>query len=123
MGTYVTSLRSNIAHYAEDHRPLCGVILRGPFQTTERRPPGAPLCAKCAVRHGGARARRARLEQRDAVVIRLLASGATDTAIRHRLNLGARTVSRYLNDAMRRAGARTRFEWGYRVGRAERRRK
>lgn len=75
-------------------------------------------------RHAEAERRRAvaaRLRaDRDAAVVALLTEGVdSNIAIARRLGVSHRTATRRINTAMSRAGARSRFQWGLAVGRAE----
>ena len=112
MPTYVYSMRrpNCIAHIGTPDRMLCGMVLRTFFQTTEQYPAGRVLCRTCATVTGKERTKVVRfhsfLAERDAFFVNLLRQGLTNDGIVRRLNLGQRTVSRYINEAMYRAKAR-----------------
>lgn len=128
MPTYVTSPVGKVAHLGDAGGTRCRFIPRARFRVTDTIPPGYLPCPRCAARAAALtaavdRARhRMRLAARDAAIAAALAEGVTDVAAARRLGMGKRTFSRYANDAMRRAGARSRFEWGYREGVASARR-
>jgi len=50
----------------------------------------------------------------------LLLDGSGDREVAQRLGVSQRTVSRHVADAMRAAGARSRFQWNYRLGATDR---
>lgn len=122
MPTYVYSMRRPgcVAHIGTPDRMLCGMVLRTFFQTVEQYPAGRALCQTCATVAGKERTKVVRvhsfLAERDAFLVNLLRQGLTNDGIVRRLNLGQRTVSRYINEAMYRASAKTRFQWGYTTG-------
>lgn len=119
--TYVYSLRSTIIHIAHDGlNPLCGKEFVGRFHVIKgARPDGYGLCSRCSRRSRAGVATAARQRHRDSMIMALLVQGHTDTAVGRQLGWGGRTRVRYMGEAMRRAGAKTRFHWGYLVGRAE----
>lgn len=119
---YVTSLRGSVTHLATSPgRTRCSYEFVGAFYVSDKRP-DRPLCGECArladVHDRYVARRQSAVAARDGLLVDLLRDGLTDAAIRRHLHLSARSLSRYLNDAMRRAGARTRFQWGYVVGAA-----
>jgi DNA-binding NarL/FixJ family response regulator len=125
MATYVSPLRSTayLSHIGNENGTACRRVYSAGFIVTDAPLPGRTVCARCT---GAVAARISRAEQRakteaarDALIVQLLRDGASDATLCRRLRLGQRTMSRYVNDAMRRAGARTRFEWGYMTGRQE----
>jgi len=127
---YVYSLRGRRTHAAGDGTNLrCGAILTGRFLVTTAPPSDRGLCPGCfpASTEGRARAERlaqratARRRERDSRIVALLITGATDKAVGRHFGWATRTWVRNINDAMHRADARTRFQWGYLVGLADRR--
>lgn len=135
MKPYVTSLRPN-AKRAHIGHPItaCGVVFVGPHRTSENMPADRTLCRACvkqATGYGWITS-----DEADALLGRepnqpvgragadrlvpLLIEGRSDRDIAVRLGVSMRTVSRLVFDAMRTAGARTRFQWGYLVGSATR---
>ncbi|MDQ1712785.1 MAG: hypothetical protein QOE45_2235 [Frankiaceae bacterium] len=61
----------------------------------------------------------ARQAQRDALIIAALKEGLANVAVARRLHMGLRTAVRRISTAQRRAGVKTRFQWGYKIGFAE----
>jgi DNA-binding CsgD family transcriptional regulator len=120
METYVTSLRGRVTHLGDESGARCGFVAYTAFYVSAGKPPDRPLCAECARRADRVVARDTALADReatrDAVIVGYLREGLGNDGIARRLRLGQRTTSRYVNGAMRRAGARTRFEWGHKVG-------
>jgi DNA-binding CsgD family transcriptional regulator len=124
METYVTSDLGRVAHVGPPHHLACGAVMRSTFAVHDSPPPGRRVCVNClrakAKAESWAEHKRQVVAARDARIVALLAEGLTDQALRRRLGLQRRTVSRYVNEAMRRAGARTRFEWGYKTAQVRR---
>lgn len=122
MPTYVYSMRrpGAVAHIGSPDRLRCGLVLRSFFQTTAQYPAGHRLCGTCARLTGAEQEKVIRfhsfLAERDAFFVNLLRQGLTNDGIVRRLNISQRSVSRYLNEAMYRAKAVSRFHWGYKVG-------
>lgn len=120
MATYVTSLRGQVTHLGDESGARCGVVFYSAFYVSASQPPDRPLCAECVRRTRRTADRHAALADReatrDAVIVALLREGLGNDGIARRLRLGQRTTVRYVNGAMRRAGARTRFQWGHMVG-------
>lgn len=130
MARYVTSLHAN-ARVAHIGYPVaaCGVTFIGPHRTSEDAPLGRGLCRACA-RHAvdygwlssdEADRLLARTPSRErgpltGRMVALLVDGLVDREIAHRLGVSQRTVSRHVAEAMDTAGARSRFQWGYRLG-------
>jgi len=130
MATYVTSLHGN-ARVTHIGYPItaCGKSFISAFETSDNVPADRPICRLCvehATGYGWITA-----DEGDALlgreivqadvpdrVVALLMVGAADREIAHRLGVSMRTVSRHVAAAMHAAGARTRFQWGYFVGRA-----
>jgi hypothetical protein len=134
-------LRNNatVTHIGNMYGTLCGQVLAGPYEVTPDRPEGRPLCATCGA--GSSRARtaarseaqitvetvtiheamhkaaRAAVERdRDNLTVSLLREGLENQGVARQMGVALRTAVRYINDAQRRAGARTRFQWGFRCG-------
>lgn len=132
MATYVTSLHGN-AKLTHIGYPItaCGKSFIAAFETSREVPADRPICELCVERatgYGWITADEAdyllgrevvRLDVPDTIVA-LLIAGAADREVARRLGVSMRTVSRYIANAMHEAGARTRFQWGYRVGTAAR---
>lgn len=126
--TYVYSLRGKVTHETREGNPRCGAVLTGPFLVTTTAPDGRPECPRCFPQGQAARDREAaRMRftasaraERDAKVVTLLVQGATDKAVGRAMDWANRTWVRNINDAMHRAGGKTRFHWGYLVGLAHR---
>lgn len=123
MQTYVFSLRdgARLAHIGNAHATACGIVLTSSFHVAERVPADRVVCARCASAVGSLPddAPGALTLARDGAITALLALGLNNAGVAKRLHLGLNTAVRYIGEAQRRAGARTRFEWGYLVGRAE----
>jgi hypothetical protein len=138
--TYVSSLRGNarVTHIGNMYGTACGQVLAGPFDVTNEQPADRPLCATCAAGNSRARAaaalttgtvtiheamrkidRQVIERERDALVVELLREGLDNLGVARRLQIASRTAVRYINDGQRRAGAKTRFDWGYRRGYAD----
>lgn len=130
---YVTSLHAN-ARVAHIGYPVaaCGVTFTGPHRTSEDAPSGRGLCRACArhaVDYGWINSDEAdlliaRTPSRDnrpltGRMVTLLVDGLADREIAHRLGVSQRTVSRHVAEAMDAVGARSRFRWGYRLGKDE----
>jgi DNA-binding CsgD family transcriptional regulator len=149
MQTYVYSLHgcARLTHVGNMHGTACGYIFTSSFHVSENAPPARPICERCIARcdantvvmsvarilrmadrgivvrqraidvHAAMLA--ARHAERDAAIVSLLKEGADNAGVARRLRMGLRTTVRHVNDALRRSGARTRFQWGYKVGLAE----
>lgn len=122
MATYVTSLLGSVTHIGNEERTECGIVLRSGYLVSTEPPAGYPLCSSCTGREADRAVNDARRHwketARDALLVSLLAEGMTDAALARRLRLGQRTLSRWINDAIRRAGARSRFQWAFNAGAA-----
>jgi len=132
---YVTSTVAN-ARYAHLGHPItaCGKVFVGPHRTSEDMPADRALCRACVRDATGlgwltrpeadallGRTPRPREGRYGAdQLVPLLIEGRTDREVALRLRVSTRTVTRLVADAMRAAGVRTRFQWGYRVGLAAR---
>jgi DNA-binding CsgD family transcriptional regulator len=108
-----------VAHIGNAHSTVCGFIFTSAFTVLDAVPVDRSLCRRCAERAevaatGGSIGRR--LTARDAAIVELLKQGLDNVGVARRLKLGMRTTVRYINDAMRRADARSRFQWGYLLG-------
>jgi len=143
MATYVYSTGPNakVTHYGTVESTACYRVFLSSFKASDTPPPDRPMCKSCVRRlaqTSRSEARTIRLEQnlalrreaaaqawarrnaaRDAALVAVLAEGLTNHAVMRRLGLPSRTLCRRTSAAMRRAGARTMFEWGYKTGRAE----
>jgi len=129
MATYVTS-RDRGARLAHIGYPVtvCGVAFVGPHRTSSNMPADRSICRACvagALGFGWITADEAdallRHEPITAdLLLPLLIEGRSDREITLRLGVSGRTLSRRIAAAMREAGARTRFQWGYLVGVATR---
>lgn len=123
METYVTSLNSNakVSHIGNEHRTACGIVFTSVFHVTTE--PMRPVCALCLARTGttatGTIVRRSTQAERDDAVVALLIAGHDNAGVARRLHIGMRTAVRWINEAQTRADARSRFQWGYKTGRAE----
>lgn len=129
MATYVMSLDGN-ARLAHIGHPItaCGVTFVGPHRTSENMPADRAICGECvssALAFGWITANEAEAlaqhqpEMTD-LLMPMLIDGRSDREIMLRLSVSGRTLSRRIAAAMQEAGARTRFQWGYRVGLAAR---
>jgi DNA-binding NarL/FixJ family response regulator len=120
--TYVSSIQRGVrvAHLGNEHGVACGRKFFSAFYVSASLPADRYLCQRCADktahREQVAAARQSSDVVRDALIVSLLADGLDDAALCQRLRIGTRTASRYINDAQRRAGARTRFQWAFRKG-------
>lgn len=126
MATYVTSLSGNakVSHIGTEHRTACGTVFTSAYHVTTE--PSRPVCAACLTRTkeplpADAVAEPTTQDERDAIVVALLIAGADNMGVARRLHIGLRTAVRWINAAQDRAGAKTRFQWGHKVGRAEER--
>lgn len=123
------SLNATLAHIGH---PLtfCGVLFVGPYRVSDDIPADRTLCRRCA----GLAVDRGELSDAQAVtlvtrppasprggdeLLTLLRQGHTDRAIALRLGLSSRTLSRRIALAMSGVRARSRFEFGYLVGRSD----
>ncbi|MBV8930326.1 MAG: helix-turn-helix transcriptional regulator [Mycobacteriaceae bacterium] len=131
---YVTS-ESMAAKYAHIGNPtLCGQTFVRP-RVTEDLPLDramCPVCVRGAVGWGwitqaeadrllglGARVARILPPRRGAhQLVPLMIEGCSDREVALRLGISTRTVNRLVADAMKALGVRSRFQWGYVVGRA-----
>lgn len=122
MTTYVHTLAgpSRVAHLGTGEKTLCGQVLRSFYRVTAHFPADRRLCLHCEDRAESKVRRNARvhryLAQRDAAFAALLKEGLGNGSLVRRTGLGLRTVSRYVNEAIYRAGVRSRFQWGYKLG-------
>ena len=118
MQTYVYSLhtRARLAHIGGAGGAMCGLVFVTGFRVSADYPPGRALCARCAATTGHP-ARRADAAPDtaalDAAVIAALLRGHGNPGVARELRVGLRTAVRYVNEAQARAGARTRFQFGY----------
>jgi len=130
MPTYVTSLRAD-AKLAHIGYPVtaCGIIFPGLHRTSDTMPADRRICRECIARatgYGWVTSDEAIQllnydpPQREVIdrITALLIDGAHDREIAHRLGVSMRTISRYIAAAMGAVGVETRFQWGYRLGRA-----
>lgn len=67
--------------------------------------------------YGPPSARAQRYDQRDSLIVAALIEGLDNAGVARRFGWSLRTVVRHLDAAEKRAGAVTRFRWGYVVGR------
>lgn len=122
---YVYSMRlpGAVAHIGNPDRALCGIVLHGFYENRAQYPAGRALCPECAVAAGARRESVIRvhswLAARDALLVALLRDGLANAGIARRLNLTRRLIARYVEEAMWRAQAATRFQFGYNVGYAQ----
>lgn len=126
---FVSSQAPNafVAHLGTPARTLCGATLVGTCRMTKAAPDGRGLCRIC-LRRGWRRGLMPYPAGHDPVVqqaatdarlLDLLCRGLTIDACARRLCVSRRTASRWIEGAMRRAGADTRMRWAYVVGLAE----
>ena len=124
MAQYVYSLHGSAkyAHIGHPHALACGFAVMSRYHIANAVPSDRAVCPRCLaatrVRDGNGIVR-LRLTARDAAIIALLKEGLDQRAVGRRLRLATRTTVRYVSDAQRRSGAKTRFQWGYMVGLAE----
>jgi hypothetical protein len=138
---------ARLAHVGDLQGPLCGYILRSTFRVIDYIPSGFEVCARCMNRIVVAAylERRTREEQSlileldrrrrrppsvgvyararttsDPTIIAALKKGLDNLGVARELGIGERTAVRYINEAMRRAGAKNRFQYGHLIGLAER---
>ena len=144
MTTYVYSLHggAKVTHIGSAAGAACGAVFMSTFNVSLIAPPNRPLCAICVARVGTREAltvaktrrlremvqakdanatyraalRADRQAERDAAIVALLAEGLDNVGVGRRLRMSLRTVTREVNGAMYRAGAKSRFQWGYHVG-------
>ncbi|HWL37436.1 MAG TPA: hypothetical protein VNQ77_14725 [Frankiaceae bacterium] len=95
-------------------------MLRSSLCVSDAIPPGRTLCPKCAGAHPDPGAPDAPYVLREQKALTLLREGRRDTEVARALGVSLRTAVRTIGAAQRRTGARTRFQFGYLVGRAER---
>lgn len=132
MPRYVTSLRAD-AQLAHIGYPVttCGEIFPGAHRVSDHMPPDRRICPECVDRATGfgwltadeADVLRAITPARRdvaALMVSWLLDGASDREMAHRLGVSMRSINRYVSAAMQKAGAHTRFQWGYVVGIAAR---
>ena len=128
---YVISGAAN-ARYAHLGYPItaCGKVFVGPHRTSENMPADRALCRTCVREATGlgwltadeadamlGRAPNPRTGRQGAdQLVPLLTEGRSDRDVALHLGVSMRTVQRLVADAMREVGARTRFQWGYRLG-------
>ncbi|MDQ1711954.1 MAG: hypothetical protein QOE45_1404 [Frankiaceae bacterium] len=140
---------AKVTHVGNLHGTACGFVFFSSFRVTENAPPNRPICTRCVGKAHTAAIRTARREGRivdsperiaerrariaatraardaarqaqlDALIVAALKEGLTNTAIARRARMSMRTTVRRIATAQRRAGARSRFEWGHTVGLAE----
>ena len=119
---YVTALpQTCVAHVlTEDGTTTVCNFMPLRFTPRDKLPTGMRLCRNCRTvlaRQAKWATRRARvLARRDAAIVAMLIDGLKDEAVARRLGIERRTVTRYIGDAMRRAGVESRFQWGYMLG-------
>jgi hypothetical protein len=128
---YVTSTVAN-ARVAHLGYPLtaCRKIFTGPHAVSDDMPADRRICRDCVLNATGlgwlttdeavALLGRKQPEPRRPQIVPLLVEGRSDRDVARQLGVSMRTVSRIVHAAMREAGARTRFQWGYKVGLAAR---
>ena len=138
---YVTSTHRTArrAHFGDSRSTLCGLWLTGTLRYSDLPFDDRMTCTRCvqvAFEKGtltateavaaleyqptAARARKGRYDTQE--MDRALAAfkeGLRDTEVAERLRVSLRGVARRAGQGMADAGARTRFEWGYRIGLAE----
>lgn len=129
MATYVTS-KDRGARVVHIGYPVtaCGVTFVGPHRTSENMPTDRSICRECARKATGygwitADEAEALLQfepKTTDMLVPLLIEGRADREIALRLGVSMRTLNRRVGEHMRAAGARTRFQWGYRLGLAAR---
>ncbi|MDQ1746816.1 MAG: hypothetical protein QOD07_1079 [Frankiaceae bacterium] len=130
MATYVTSLRSD-AKLAHIGYPVtaCGIIFTGTHRVSDNMPTDRRICRECITRatsYGLVTNDEATAllnyhpAQREVIarIVALLIDGSNDREVARRLGVSMRTISRHVAAAMSAAGAQTRFQWGFKLGRA-----
>ena len=130
MARYVTSTHGS-ARLAHIGYPLtaCGLIFTSPHRASDNMPNDRRICRRCIneatsrglITYDEAAALLRRTPDTTvravlAQIIAMLIDGAADREVAQRLGVSLRTVNRYTAAAMREAGARTRFQWGYKLG-------
>lgn len=125
MTTYVYSLlnQATDAHVGTAQGTFCRRVFRKAYVETGERPMLRRLCERCVVKADLAVSDLGPLRpgwaQRDVVIAALLHQGCDNLGVARRLRIGERTSCRWVREAMSRAGAETRFVWGYRLGLAQ----
>ena len=119
-----TSRQGRRAHVGTGRTPLCGTYLVNEVRVTANFPADRHLCPRCAqvaVAEGAMSKGEAEILLAYEPVVRdyddliALLRQDTDAAVARALGVSLRTVVRRVHDGMTEVGARTRFDFGYRV--------
>jgi len=130
MATYVYGLRGKFTHETGEDgiNPRCGAMLQARFLVSTQPPPDRALCPRCVPTDAAlelratqdALERKRRIEQVDAGIVFVQDTATTEKAVGRHFGWAQQTWVRNINGAMHRAGAKTRFQWGYLAGLAAR---